>query len=535
MVTSAAGPLLRSPLVAGRRKLAQLAALMVPAVALSACGLISDLGGSGGGTGGGKASPTPSARPAAMVREGFCSGGFRSDDKFRIRVLGLERHPRHTSLRLQLSYIGPDDQASDTHMFGPWGSFDGFSLVDTVGRKIYWPIRSYELGSSELFWQKGVTYETDVQFDALPESAGSVTVLTPCSTGPISGIPVTGPIRHTPKNAVTPSGEPSPGTTVVYDAEDPEPDDGPSNSDLFTVVEDPEKEKSSGKDEETIALRTDVLFAVDKATLSGKAKTVLADVAAETKRRADPSRPPIVITGHTDSTADEAYNLRLSERRARAVQRYLASKLGGVYKYRAEGKGETEPIAEEEGSPEEVKRARQRNRRVDVSYKIKQPGTAGATPSGAPDGPEPGVAPAASYRPGPGPVVAERTHGDWRLRVFRPYRDGAFMAATYELTYLGEKSYADPSTYGTQPGAVYGGLTFVDPASGRRQLVVQTAKPGAEDIGYVSPPQTLLAGIGYRRNVPERVHVYYAPAPPDAKTLTLEAGDFGKIPDVPIG
>ena len=53
----------------------------------------------------------------------------------------------------------------------------------------------------------------------------------------------------------------------------------------------------------------------------------------------------VTIEGHTDSIGSEAYNLRLSQRRANAVKRYLVSK--GIADDRLEtvGKGEAEPVA----------------------------------------------------------------------------------------------------------------------------------------------------------------------------------------------
>jgi outer membrane protein OmpA-like peptidoglycan-associated protein len=53
----------------------------------------------------------------------------------------------------------------------------------------------------------------------------------------------------------------------------------------------------------------------------------------------------VTIEGHTDSIGSDAYNQRLSERRARAVKQYLVSK--GIMADRLEtvGKGEKEPVA----------------------------------------------------------------------------------------------------------------------------------------------------------------------------------------------
>lgn len=65
------------------------------------------------------------------------------------------------------------------------------------------------------------------------------------------------------------------------------------------------------------------------------------------------------IVGHTDSQGDEAYNQKLSEDRAESVKKYLVSKGVGEISITTEGKGESEPIADN-NTPE----GREKNRRV---------------------------------------------------------------------------------------------------------------------------------------------------------------------------
>lgn len=66
------------------------------------------------------------------------------------------------------------------------------------------------------------------------------------------------------------------------------------------------------------------------------------------------------VRGHTDSTAEDAYNLDLSRARAQAVVAWLVAHGVDAARLEAEGVGEAEPIdtnATEEG--------RARNRRVE--------------------------------------------------------------------------------------------------------------------------------------------------------------------------
>ena len=53
----------------------------------------------------------------------------------------------------------------------------------------------------------------------------------------------------------------------------------------------------------------------------------------------------IVVEGHTDAKGSDAYNMKLSERRAKAVEAYLVQKHQiAVSRIHAVGKGKTEPL-----------------------------------------------------------------------------------------------------------------------------------------------------------------------------------------------
>jgi outer membrane protein OmpA-like peptidoglycan-associated protein len=73
------------------------------------------------------------------------------------------------------------------------------------------------------------------------------------------------------------------------------------------------------------------------------------------------------IEGHTDSVGNDAYNQKLSERRAASVRQwFVRNGLGGV-KFSSQGFGETKPVASNtrpDGSDDPE--GRRKNRRVEI-------------------------------------------------------------------------------------------------------------------------------------------------------------------------
>jgi len=69
----------------------------------------------------------------------------------------------------------------------------------------------------------------------------------------------------------------------------------------------------------------------------------------------------LTVVGHTDNTGSDAYNQRLSERRALSVARYLESRRVNSMRLATAGKGETQPIAANASES-----GRQANRRVEI-------------------------------------------------------------------------------------------------------------------------------------------------------------------------
>jgi outer membrane protein len=99
-----------------------------------------------------------------------------------------------------------------------------------------------------------------------------------------------------------------------------------------------------------------VQFATSSAELTDADKVILDEVAETLTRLKFVSG---TVVGHTDSTGSEAYNQRLSERRAQSVASYLEGKGIAVGRLTATGAGESQPIADN-GTRE----GRAQNRRV---------------------------------------------------------------------------------------------------------------------------------------------------------------------------
>jgi outer membrane protein OmpA-like peptidoglycan-associated protein len=106
-----------------------------------------------------------------------------------------------------------------------------------------------------------------------------------------------------------------------------------------------------------VDLPADVLFDFDKSDIRPDAAKALAQLA--TIIRAQP-KGRTRIEGHTDSKGDDAYNQKLSERRAESVKTWLATKEGlDASRMTTKGWGEAKPVA-----PNDTDANRQKNRRV---------------------------------------------------------------------------------------------------------------------------------------------------------------------------
>ncbi len=93
---------------------------------------------------------------------------------------------------------------------------------------------------------------------------------------------------------------------------------------------------------ETVTVSAEKLFGFDKAKLQNGAKPILDEAAAKIK--ANPGIGLVMVTGYTDRIGSDAYNNKLSQRRANIVKDYLVSQGVQASSLQAVGKGEADPV-----------------------------------------------------------------------------------------------------------------------------------------------------------------------------------------------
>ncbi len=107
-----------------------------------------------------------------------------------------------------------------------------------------------------------------------------------------------------------------------------------------------------------VTFAADAFFDFNKAVLKPEAKAKLDDLTGKLKGI---TLEVIIAVGHTDSIGGDAYNQKLSVKRAEAVKAYLVTKGIEPNRIYTEGKGKKQPVADNK-----TDQGRAKNRRVEI-------------------------------------------------------------------------------------------------------------------------------------------------------------------------
>jgi OOP family OmpA-OmpF porin len=118
---------------------------------------------------------------------------------------------------------------------------------------------------------------------------------------------------------------------------------------------------------EKITLAADALFDFNKSTLRAEGKAKLDELVSKAKAI---KLEVIIAVGHADRIGTDAYNQKLSEKRAAAVKEYLVGKGIEANRVYTEGKGKKQPVTKADqckgGKSKKVIDCLQPDRRVDI-------------------------------------------------------------------------------------------------------------------------------------------------------------------------
>ncbi|RQX19797.1 hypothetical protein DDE19_02740 [Micromonospora ureilytica] len=312
------------------------------------------------------ASNTPATTATANTGTALAETRSTMTGDLRVEVVGLNRvKGKHLIVQVRLSNTGTDKRLSWAGEMGdhtrPLGEIkwaSGIGVLDALART--WLLPYKPAGAACLCSNR--------DRDGLTQFIGPGRSITVYAVLPApSGNPTT-------TTVVTPVGPPMLDVPITDDpptGDFPDPDAEPVTPITRRLIlaseslDKSEETADDGKDLQ-INLSADVLFAVDKATLTPKARSVM----ARTGKLIDASPATVVtVAGHADSSGTDAINDPLSLRRAQATQQALTALLtrNGI-RFHTQGYGSRRPLYRND--TDEGKR---RNRRVTVTFPKPQP------------------------------------------------------------------------------------------------------------------------------------------------------------------
>jgi outer membrane protein OmpA-like peptidoglycan-associated protein len=122
----------------------------------------------------------------------------------------------------------------------------------------------------------------------------------------------------------------------------------------------PEPQRRVELKKDRIVINEKIQFAYNSARILEQSHSLLDEISALLKE--NPQVKKVQIGGHASSEGSDAYNLSLSDQRAKAVLEYLTEKAQiDSQRLSAKGFGETEPLV----TPDDTEQKRETNRRVE--------------------------------------------------------------------------------------------------------------------------------------------------------------------------
>lgn len=530
--------------------------------ALSLAGLVAVLAAAGCGGGGSDASSgdkpkagTPTTTATARTEASApASGGIRSFElvaggtsHYAVKIRSLRRSGPFLTLNFTFACVRADGECFGETNFEATDDRDdlntvsGLRLLDPGATKEYEVVRDGEkrpyVSKTVPFYEAGPRrYQAWIRFAAPPTSTRAVDLAFPKGGPHLESVPITEGGGVDPN----PSGS---GEVGAAAGEFDRPPESTSADGLDLGVRDLTLEvRSRGGDEQsseragrrTVTLAADVLFAFDRASLGGDASGLLGDSAGIIDARA---RGPVSVDGYTDSKGDDAYNLRLSRRRAETVQNALQRRIGSSHTLRAIGHGEADPVA-----PNTTKTGadnpagRRRNRRVTVGFSVREPTAPRPSPKAPPDAPAATSGPPVRSARYTVSVASQQT--DLRVDVVGIRRRGAL--AVLDLRMVCERSEAHacnsqfvlgqnpPGIASLDVGPFYytaGAISLVDPAADATYLAARdaTKTPFVSDTA-LAPGRTVFPAWAY-----------FAAPPPSVKAMTVVMPSGGpRLTGIPV-
>lgn len=527
---------------------ASLATALALSLALTSCGLLRDLGEDAANPDnpGEQAEEERDHAELPFVRQSrmFVEGG--EDVTFELTVTNLEHNGEYLMLEVEQNFLEPVP-GTITGQGAP------VRLVDPVSGEVLRTLEDPEHG--ELFGTYFVegdpfmpTHEglptTIRRYLPAPSEDVERLTLTGAGAGHIPGVPVDyvdefteapEPDAHEYIDPDTFEQDPELPDEIWYP--DNVPPSGLETADevqpLESFVDSSVASVTRAGRDETLALHSDSMFDVDESEPSDEGAETINAAALSLLDNLGEDATEITVIGHTDSQGEDDYNQTLSEERAEAVSELLADQLDSNFTFTIEGRGSDELLADEDGDDEEEARAR--NRRVEFSYEVPLEAGDQEEQEGLDAAERHVVEPAEYFEELEQFTTVE--HGDVDLNVYPMVRDGAyvFQMVGFENSTMSDLE-ADLSVDDTvAPGSpdqytegTMGGFHLEDPDHGIIRYVnrIRTGQDEYED--FADEIHTLTPGEEY-------LALAVFPAPPsEVGEMTLHAGAFGEIPDVPI-